>query len=323
MKSLTLIALIMVFGSCSDPDSMTEKPAAFPVVDLGDFPGETRIRSSGFSIKDKGYIYGGRDGWIGGSNNSTKYFHELWEYTPDANKWVRKADHPELVSFPPTIIDDTAYFFDYGMSLWTFDAETDIWTKKTGFPGTHRIGFVTMSLAGTLYVGLGWDPVIYSFFNDWWGYDPSTNSWHQKSNVPFEGRYLSFCWSISNRGYLAFGYAESAITFDDFWEYDPAKDSWIERNAKGLGGSMFPDKEEYVLTIGGKPTVLLEGKPDTLQVYQYDFEKGVWTIEYEWANKFGGGMATFSIRTSHYFVFGQNITGTTPGSSNKVWVLND
>jgi len=215
------------------------------------------------------------------------------------------------------------------MSVWAFEAASDIWTKKTGFPGTLRIGFVTMSLAGTLYVGLGWDPVINSFFNDWWEYDPSTNSWHQKSNVPFEERSLNFCWSISNRGYLAFGYGEFGRTFDDFWEYDPAKDSWIEKNAKGLRGSIFRGKEEYVLTIGNKPTILLGTKPEILKVFQYDFDAGEWKVEYEWANKFNGGMTTFSIGSSHYFLFGQSTeylfeqSSAGSGSSNKVWVFNE
>lgn len=327
MKSLLLIALIVVFGSCSDSEieSPPEEPAQFPVVDLGDFPAPIRYGAIGFSAKGKGYIVGGLDRW--GYSNSTRWLNELWEYTPGTNTWVRKGDTPTSVNnIPAKVVDDIAYFLNWKMELWTYDATKDIWTNKSKFPGTERSGLVSMEVDGKLYVGLGWawEPLGPLLYNDWWEYDPSSNLWNQKSNAPFDGG-SGVTWSISNHGYMAFGYIPDNVVYNEFWEYDPAKDSWIER--KALYALPFSGQWQAGLTIAGKPAIILEKEPGLLKVYQYGFEKEIWNEEYKWANRLTGGMATFSISTSHYFVFGHlaetSSENSSDNSTNKVWVFNE
>jgi len=92
------------------------------------------------------------------------------------------------------------------------------WTQKADFGGGERIGAVGFSIGTKGYIGTGHDGTIYH--NDFWEYDPTTNSWTQKANFGGSIRAGATGFSIGSKGYIGLGSDTSGHT-KDFWEYDP------------------------------------------------------------------------------------------------------
>lgn len=79
------------------------------------------------------------------------------------------------------------------------------------------------------YLGTGYDG---GFKNDFWEYDPSTDSWLQKEDIGFFGRTSAVGFSIgNNKGYIGAGLRPG--TLRDFWEYSPCTPVTFYRDEDG------------------------------------------------------------------------------------------
>jgi len=65
-----------------------------------------------------------------------------------------------------------------------------------------------------------------------WEFDPSTDTWTIKSDVPGNPRIQAVGFSIGNKGYVGTG------GYPDFYEYDPSTDQWT-RKADFPGGGVM------------------------------------------------------------------------------------
>jgi len=148
-----------------------------PKADIGDVTNGYVRRSTGvgFSIEDKGYI------GLGMKDYNTRR-KDLWEYDPEADRWIRKADFPT--------------------------------------PLLGRWGPISFTIGDKAYVGTGFYDNPYPPFNDIWQFDPFTNNWIQKANAGIVGRGQGTGFSIQNKGYVVFGQS-SADFLSDIWEYCP------------------------------------------------------------------------------------------------------
>ena len=122
------------------------------------------------------------------------------------------------------------------------------WVQKSNFPGTERYAATGFTINGKLYFGTGYNGL--TFFNDWWEYDPATDTWTQKTSFPGQGRLNPNSFVINNKGYIIFGSTTTGIyTFPtDFWEYDPLTDQWTQK-------ANFPGPGRYTaiaMEISGK-----------------------------------------------------------------------
>src|ERR1041385_2556645 len=77
------------------------------------------------------------------------------------------------------------------------------WTQKASFSGTPRHRPFTFSIGQRGYLGCGWNGV--TMYQDFWEYDPGSNTWSQKANYPFGPRLSAFGFSIGNKGYAGCG----------------------------------------------------------------------------------------------------------------------
>jgi hypothetical protein len=89
---------------------------------------------------------------------------------------------------------------------------------------------VGFSVGSKGYVGTGWGGV--SNTDDFWEYDPITDTWTQKADLPGGARIQATGFGMGTKGYLGTGY--DGTYMEDFWEYDPATDSWTQ--LPDLGG---------------------------------------------------------------------------------------
>jgi hypothetical protein len=78
-------------------------------------------------------------------------------------------------------------------------------------------------MGGQGYVGTGDDG---SFTNDFWQYEPLTDTWDQKANFAGTPRYGSTGFGIFPNAYLGTGYDNSLSYTSDFWEYNYFNDTW-------------------------------------------------------------------------------------------------
>src|SRR4051812_31870959 len=76
------------------------------------------------------------------------------------------------------------------------------WTKKTDFPKV-RWGAPCFSIGDKGYAGTGGDTT--AFWNDFWEYNSSSDSWSQKATFPGAGRMFGTGFSIGDKGYMGLG----------------------------------------------------------------------------------------------------------------------
>ncbi len=222
-NSITIFLLstvILVFSGPSIaqlPDSWTQK---------SDFGGVARYGAVGFSIGTKGYI---------GTGYGLGRHKDFWEFDPATNTWSQKAD-----------FGGTARFFAAGFSIgakgyigtgndgiqkndfWEYNPTSNSWTKKADFGGIPRDAALGFSIGSKGYMGTGeLADAFDTKLNDFWEYDPATDTWTQKANVGTLGRSWATGFSIGIKGYIGTGSTGSLSK--SFFEYNPETDTWTSK----------------------------------------------------------------------------------------------
>lgn len=79
------------------------------------------------------------------------------------------------------------------------------------------------------YIGLGYPGGgSSSYYEDFWEYNPSGDSWTQIANYGGGKRVESVGFGIGSKGYVGTGSAGSGCV-SDFWEYDPTTNLWTQK----------------------------------------------------------------------------------------------
>jgi len=120
---------------------------------------------------------------------------------------------------------------NYLNDCWEFSPDSNKWTKKSDFPGVARVKAVAAVVNGKAYVGLGFAEVaVYQntgYLNDFWMFDPVTNSWTRKKDYPSKSTDACVSFVYKNNIYVGSGY-DGHDAKADFWKYDPESDSWTQ-----------------------------------------------------------------------------------------------
>lgn len=187
-------------------------------------------------------------------------------------------------------------------------SDGNTWAQKTDFGGTARYGGAGFSIAGKGYIGLGFDGSSYR--DDFWEYDPTTDSWTQKASYPPGGRHSSSGYSISmainNRGYVGTGLNQFGV-WNDFWEFDPVANTWTQK-------ANFPPGLRYAATgfsIGNKGYLGLGTEtgsgPFHNDIWEYDQGTDTWTQKANFGGAVRSGAVGFSIGGKGYIGAGSNV----------------
>lgn len=223
---------------------------------MADMPDTTFALGSSFTIGNKGY--------------AMKPFcnNEFWEYDPQNDTWTKKTDFPGICRFLTSgfSINGKGYIGlgrNIGNQLetdfWEYDPTTDSWTQKAQFPGAGRDHAIAFSIGSKGYLGTGFTPTgQFSgvYLNDFWEYDPGSDTWTQKANVPGPARSNAVGISLNGKGYVGLGSSPpSSPDCDDFYEYDPNLDSWTQKqnippDAIRDGATIFHLNNE-IYVVGG------------------------------------------------------------------------
>ena len=118
------------------------------------------------------------------------------------------------------------------ITLTSFQGFCDafVWNVKTGYPGVGRHRASGIGIGKKVYYGLGHvsSGAVNVGFQDWWEYDPATNSWSQKANYPHQS-HGAVGFTIGNKGYMGSGDSETLGAVNDFYEFDPIANTWTAK----------------------------------------------------------------------------------------------
>jgi hypothetical protein len=172
--------------------------------------------------------------------------------------------------------------------FYSYDPTTDAWTKIADLPAQGRVEAVAFAIDGKGYVGGGNDGDPADFGNsriplsDFWQYDPVTNSWVKKADLPVADANIGF--AVGLKGYV--------LKDKKFWEYNSKKDQW-----KALPDA--PVSSGLTFTIGPNGYVL-----QGLELWEYNAIMGKWSKK---MNAPGGAKVAFSTSTKGYIQSGYYI----------------
>jgi N-acetylneuraminic acid mutarotase len=295
------------------------------------FPGVARAKSTSFTIGDKFYV-------LGGVTNSSVVLNDFWEYNITTNTWLQKPNFPgpERYGAVSFILGNTGYIATGGNDngylddMWQYDPVSDSWLQRIGLPAgsaqhenqrTEAFGFVINNkayLGGGIGFVFGANQTNNIAFYDLWEYNPTSNSWTTKADLPdFTGRNMGVGIAMNGKGYVGLGCnVDQTVNHNTFWEYDPTTDAWTSKAP--FPSNFTADAATFVLDsliylIGG---VNLNPLGLSNQVYTYDAVANTWT---QLSNYSGGAVAgPFCISTgTRAFVGGGYNSGIVP--RNDVW----
>jgi N-acetylneuraminic acid mutarotase len=313
--------LFLTDATAQAPNSWTQK------ANLG---GLTREYAVGFNIGNKGYIGTGLNYFnIAGSD-----LNDFWQYNITTNVWTQKANfggglRERAVGFS---IGAKGYI-GTGMpglngqpgniDFWEYDTTTNVWTRKADFGGGIRQYAVGFSIGNKGYIGTGAGnyPTYGSFVNDFWEYDPSTDSWTQKSNFGGAPRIWAVGFSIGTKGYIGTGRGLNSNNTDqyykDFWEYDPSTDTWTQK--ADFGGT----KRTHAVGFGiGNKGYLGTGVDTTSNLkndfWEYDPLTNTWTVRANFGGTARAIAVGFCIGSKGYIGTG-HVWSPNNASTNDFW----
>jgi PKD repeat protein len=201
------------------------------------------------------------------------------------------------------------------MDMWEYNSVTNTWTQKADYAGAMipqgRFGMVAFAIGNYGYAGTGASNNGASLHDDFYRYDPATNTWLLRQQFPGGQRHSGVGFSLNGKGYLGTG-TNSSVYLNDFYEYDPQNDQWTSRAS--LGNGSVPGRQGAVsFTVGGKGyiatgTTISTG--DQSDVWEYDPNSNFWTLRQPFAGGTRELASGFSIGTKGYITCGINSTHT-------------
>jgi N-acetylneuraminic acid mutarotase len=202
---------------------------------------------------------------------------------------------------------------------FTFTAITLIlraqpWFEKSNFGGTARHRASSFSIGNCGYMGLGHiNSGVDVEYEDFWKYDPASDSWTQIANYPEGKCYHATSFVIGDKAYVGSGRLENGTYSKKFFSYDPNTNTW-----NPIADLLGPARRGAVgFSINGKGYV---GTGQTTAGYSIDFYEynpvtNIWTAK---ANFPGAGRTSavgFAIDQFGYLGTGN----TNMGSSNDFY----
>jgi len=111
-------------------------------------------------------------------------------------------------------------------SIDTFFVVTGSFRSMSPIPN-GRYTAVAFTIGEKGYIGTGTGN---GYLNDFWEYNPTSNSWNQKSDFIGGQRREGFSFTINEKGYIGAGFNTTTFSAaNDFYEYNPANDQWTQK----------------------------------------------------------------------------------------------
>lgn len=186
------------------------------------------------------------------------------------------------------------------------------WVQKAGFPAPARHRCVGTTIGSRCYIGQGHvNAVSNVVYDDWWEYDPGTDSWAQKANFGGGQRYHGVAFTIGNYAYAGTGRDFVGNSYNDIWRYDPVNNNWTQM-------APYPDngvRGAVAFVINGKGYIATGSGTDNL--YEYDPVGNSWAAKASMPGPGRTSAVGFAINGKGYVA-----TGDIGGPSADLWEYN-
>lgn len=193
-------------------------------------------------------------------------------------------------------------------------AQYNSWTKlnDVGMGKRERATGFSIGSLGYLCGGLDTAEVIHK---DLWAYDPQTDAWTQKADLPGAGRRDAISFVINNFAFVGSGMdsisGPTGTTLKDFWRYNPTSNSWSAiADFPGAGGEGIYFATGFA--VGGKG-YLCGGKTGpnlySSQLWEYKPSNNQWIQRASFPGGVRYQMSSFVVGSKAYVGMGtdQNI----------------
>lgn len=106
-------------------------------------------------------------------------------------------------------------------------AQSYSWSQLNDFGGSVRFGVFTFVIDNYGYMGGGYANGV--SVDDVWQFNPTTNTWTQKSDCPLPVRACGN-FAIDGIGYVVCGLMGGSTILDNVFAYDPVANTWIPKS---------------------------------------------------------------------------------------------
>jgi N-acetylneuraminic acid mutarotase len=184
------------------------------------------------------------------------------------------------------------------------------WYQKFDFTGDARHRSTAFSIGTEGYIGLGHiNSAVDVEYDDFWKYNPASNSWSQIANFPDGKCYHAAAFVINGKAYVGTGRKEDGSYSKRFFEYNPLTNSWTA--IADLPG--VARRGAVCFSVNGKGYC---GTGQTTSgystdFYQYDPSNNQWTICANFPGIARTSAVAFAIGDFGYLGTGDSNSGST------------
>jgi Secretion system C-terminal sorting domain/Galactose oxidase, central domain len=148
------------------------------------------------------------------------------------------------------------------LSLIMQGVNAQTWVAKSDFTGDAFSTGVSFVIGDYAYVGLGLGGNSYTEKNDFWRYNPQTDTWSAVAPLPGVGRLGAAAVVLNGKAYVGLGSNKNKTAwYSDWYEYDPALNQWTAKTPCINGGRSyctyfgFEDLGKAYIMMGSKSVI--------------------------------------------------------------------
>ena len=152
------------------------------------------------------------------------------------------------------------------------------WAQKATFPWSNFSGSEAFAVNGKGYVCVAYNNTLGGLSQALWEYDPLTDAWSRKTDLPGGGRFYHTAFTLENKAYIGLGEDYTIfpwVYYKDFWEYDPELNSW--RNIADYPGWGQTDCVSFPMNGKGYVAGGYSQGSFSPEVWEYDPVQDSWT----------------------------------------------
>jgi N-acetylneuraminic acid mutarotase len=276
LKKFTLIMIALICSNYSNAQSWILKAEM----------NGGRGACQSFTLNNKLYVQGGYVGFSSG------YKIDMYMYDPAFNTWTLRNSPSEgnrtggvafTINGKAYIALGTKNYLSFSplptplTDVNVFDDVSNSWTIKNAFPDSSREFSASFVINNKAYIVGG--STIASISNEVWEYNPATDVWTQKANLPVPIEATSG-FASSTKGYIVGGITTGNIVTSNTYEYNPVSDTWVTKAAfpnATQGGTAFVINNIAYYGMGSDKTLGATGASFPTTFYKYDMAADAWT----------------------------------------------
>src|SRR6218665_2871464 len=170
-----------------------------------------------------------------GLKSDWSYGRDFYKLDPATNNWSSIASLPngEQRQYACAFAGPGCFYVFVGdgvngpfNNLLKYTIAGNAWSQAASKPGSPLFGSSCMEFGDKIIIVGGKTQGSQPASSQVWEYTISSDSWQQKNNFPYGGRFRASAAAYNGPGYLMFGIDDNNKCRKEMYSYNPANDSW-------------------------------------------------------------------------------------------------